>query len=61
MGKEGVRKEKKQDHRGRRRELRKGEKGEWETRERGGGRPRSSDLTVIFQQRERQKEREKTE
>lgn len=39
MGKEGVRKEKKQAHRGRRREPREGEKGEWrrEGREVGGG------------------------
>lgn len=46
----------KEDHRGRITELRKGEKGD---QERGRkGRPWSSDSTVIFQQRERQKEGE---
>ncbi len=52
--------EKKQDHRGRRRELRKGEKGEWERREGGGGSTEFR-FDCHFQQRERQKKREKTE
>lgn len=37
------------------RELREGEKGEWERE----GRPRSSDPTVIFQQREGDRKRER--
>lgn len=60
MGKEGVRRKKKQDHRGRRRGLREGEKGEREKGEGGGGEATEFRFDCHFPA-ERQKESEKTE
>lgn len=58
MRKDGVRREKKQDHRGRRRGLREGEKGEWEKGEGGGGGGHGVQIRLSFSSRKTERERE---
>lgn len=58
MRKDGVRRKKKQDHRGRRRGLREGEKGEREKGEGGGGGGHGVQIRLSFSSRKTERERE---